>query len=309
MLEEGRRQARIHPANVGEYDLVESMHTYFDSEVLPSVLESDWVYEAASTFASDYAIECFHFIRLSGQETYSAQKNLHEINEKVKKFLKRAYQINAVPATINLSKASDFLDLLAIDKLSLKMRSEAETLHQKARDQEILQLRVTLRDIRGTYETLLPRVMYVVRRAIKEKLGLPSKPSDDKLTGISEYISWYTARVRSEHPLYPVLGELQTFYKVARNVGSHHQGLEWKPENNMVILIDKNTTLSMPLHEFQQKHRHMVYVCELGLRGILTAFCERERGSISNWLVKEYVKTFPEDFPEGEPGAVKFYPV
>ena len=149
--------------------------------------------------------------------------------------------------------------------------------------------------------------MYVVRRAIKVKLGLPPKPSDGELTGISEYISWYTARVSSGHPLYAVLGELHTFYKVARNVGSHHRGLDWKPESDEVTLTDDSTVLTMPLYEFQQKYRHIIYVCELGLRGILSAFCERERGDASNWLVKEYGKTFPEDFPEGEPGTVRFY--
>jgi hypothetical protein len=311
MLEEGRRQEEIHPANAGEYNLVRSMHTYFDSEILPLILKNDWVYKAASTFASDYAVDCFHFLRLTGQEVYTAQKNLLELNENIEDFLARAYHANAAPLAgkVDLPKASDFIDLVEIDNLPSGMRSKADTLHQQAKDLEFLQLRVTLRGIRESYETSLPRVMYVVRRAIKVKLGLSPQPSDDNLTGISEYISWYDARVRNEHPLYPVLGELHTFYKVARNVGSHHQGLEWEPESDKVILADEDTTLTIPVHKFQQKYRHIIYVCELGLRGILAAFCERERGSISNWLVKEYVKTFPEDFPEGEPGAVKFYPV
>jgi len=284
MLEEGKRQEKIHTANAGEYNLVRSMHTYFDSEVLPFILSDDWVYEAASTFVSDYAIDYFHSLRLSGQEAYNAQKNLIELNEKVKDFLARAYYADAAPlaGTVDLPKASDFLNLVEVDRLSPEMRSEAETLHERAKDHEFLQLRVTLRGIRESYETSLPRVMYVVRRAIKVKLGLPPKPSDDELTGISEYISWYTARVNSGHPLYPVLGELYTFYKVARNAGSHHRGLEWKPESDEVILADNSTVLTMPLHEFQQKYRHIIYVCELGLRGILSAFCERERGNVSN---------------------------
>jgi hypothetical protein len=309
MLEEGKRQEKIHTANAGEYNLVRSMHTYFDSEVLPSILNDDWVYEATSTFVSDYAIDCFHFLKLSGQEAFNAQKNLLELNEKVVDFLARAYHADAAPSAgiIDLPKASDFLDLVEVDRLSLEMRSEAETLYEQAKDHEFLQLRVTLRGIRESYETSLPRVMYVVRRAIKVKLGLSPQPSDDELTGISEYISWYTARVSSGHPLYPVLGELHSFYKIARNVGSHHRGLEWKPESDQVILADDNTVLTMPLHEFQQKYRCIIYVCELGLRGILSAFCERERGRVSNWLVREYVKTFPDDFPEGEPGTVRFY--
>jgi len=311
MLEEAKRQERIHTANAGEYNLVRSMHAYFDGEVLPSILQNDWVYEAASTFVSDYAIDCFHLLKLSGQEAYNVQKNLLELNEKVMDFLVRVHRADAAPlaGTIDLSKASDFLNLVEIGRLSPEMRSEAETLHEQAKDHEFLQLRVTLRGIRESYETSLPRVMYVVRRAIKVKFGLPRKPSDDELSGISEYISWYTAKVSSGHPLYPVLGELHTFYKVARNAGSHHRGLEWKPESDMVILADDTTVLPMPLHEFQQKYRHIVYVCELGLRGMLSAFCERERGEVSNWLVREYVKTFPKDFPVVEPGKVRFYPV
>ena len=37
---------------------------------------------------------------------------------------------------------------------------------------------------------------------------------------------------------------------------------------------------------------------------ILSAFCEREQGEIANWLVKEYEKTFPDDFPVDDPNRV-----
>jgi hypothetical protein len=310
MLEEGRRQEEINPVNKGEYSLVRNMHAYFDNEVLPLILSNSWVFEAALKCASDYAIDCFYFLKLGGQEAYNTQKNLLEINEKVVDFLALAYHAGAAPLAeiINLPKGSDFLELVELDKLTPEMHSEAMALHEEAKDHEILQLKVTLRGIRSSYETALPRVMYVVRRAIKVKLGLPAERSDKELTGISNYISWYTARVGSGHPLYPVLGELHSFYKVARNVGSHHRGLEWKPENNEVILADHNTVKRMPMWEFQQKYRYIIYLCELGLRGILSAFCEREQGAMSNSLVREYVKTFPEDFPEGELGRVKLYP-
>jgi hypothetical protein len=310
MLEEGKRQEEVNPVNRGEYDLVRSMHTYFDSEVLPLILSDDWMFEAASEFVSAYAADCFHFLKLSGQEAYNMQKNLLRINDEIVDFLARAHLSGAAPlaGSIDLPKASDFLDLIELDKLAPEARAKAMTLYEEARDHEILQLKATLRSIRASYETPLPRVMYVVRRAIKVKLGLPPKANDNELTGISEYISWYTARVNSDHPLYPVLGRLHGFYKVARNVGSHHRGLQWKPESNKVILENDTTVLTMPVHEFQQKYRHIIYLCELGLRGILSAFCEREQGPISNSLVKEYAKTFPDDFPEGEPGAVMFYP-
>lgn len=310
ILEEGKRQEKIHTANKGEYALVRNMHAYFDGEVLPLIVSNDWVFEAASRFAAHYAIECFHILRLSGQEVYNTQKDLLEINEGIVDFLARAYHARAAPLAgrIDLPKASNFLELVKLEKLNAQMRREALTLYERAKDHEILHLKVTLRAIQSSYETTLPRVMYVVRRAIKVKLGLHARKSDDELTGISAYMSWYIRRVNSGHPLYSVLGKLRGFYKIARNVGSHHRGLRWEPDSNEVILADENTELRMPVHEFQQKYRHLIYLCELGLRGILSAFCEREQGAVSNWLVKEYAKTFPEDFPEGEQGIVRFYP-
>ena len=309
MLEEGKRQEEIHPANKGEYALVRNIHTYFDGAVLPLIISSDWVFEAASRFAADYAIDCFHLLRLSGQEVYNTQKDLLEINEGIEHLLARACHAGAAPLAgrINLLKGSDFLELVELDKLNAKMRREARTLYGRAKDHEILQIKVTLRAIHSSYETTLPRVMYVVRRAIKVKLRLPAKKSDDELTGISAYMNWYEKRVNSGHPLYPVLGKLRSFYKIARNVGSHHRGLRWEPDSNEVILTDEKTELRMSVHEFQQKYRYLSNLCELGLRGILSAFCEREQGAVSNWLVKEYAKTFPEDFPQGEQGVVRFY--
>jgi len=38
MLEEGKRQEEIHPANKGEYALVRNIHTYFDGAVLPLMI-------------------------------------------------------------------------------------------------------------------------------------------------------------------------------------------------------------------------------------------------------------------------------
>ena len=111
MLEEGKRQEKIHTANRGEYALVQSMHGYFNNEVLPLILSNDWVFEASSKFASDYAIDCFYFLKLSGQEAYNTQKNLLNTNKRVIDFLDRAHHAGAAPSagTVYLSKASDFL--------------------------------------------------------------------------------------------------------------------------------------------------------------------------------------------------------
>jgi hypothetical protein len=208
-----------------------------------------------------------------------------------------------------LIKASDFFELLDPNSMTKGKLAKAVQLRQRAEEHEALQVLVTLRGIRDCYETPLPRIMFVIRRAIKVQLGISKKDSDDELTGISQCMDWYEARITPGHALYPVFGRLCDFYSVARNVGSHHEGLKWNPGSNEVILPDKRKVpLTMPVYEFQQKFRHLVYLCELGFRGMLSAFCERERGSRSKELVQKYVETFPEDFPPGEEGTVMFYP-
>jgi len=310
MLEEGKRQERVDAANRGEYAIVKNMHAYFDKEVLPLILRDDWVFEAAERFASDFALDCFQHLKVSGRESYETQKALLEIKEKITDFLARAYLDGSAPRAgkVDLVKASDFFELLNLDSLTKAELAEAVELRQQAEEHEALQVFVTLRGIRDCYETPLPRIMYVVRRAIKVKKGLSAKASDAELTGISELMDWYEVQIDPAHALYPVFGRLRDFYNVARNVGSHHKGLEWDSVNNEVVLPDRRIVLTVPVHEFQQKYRHLVYICELGLRGMLSAFCERERGSISKKLVQQYVKTFAKNFPVGEEGVVKFYP-
>jgi hypothetical protein len=95
------------------------------------------------------------------------------------------------------------------------------------------------------------------------------------------------------HDLYPALGYLASFYNVARNVGSHHRGLAWEPATNEVVLPDRKKTLRLHVHEFQQRYRYLaVYLCDYGMRGILSAFCKREQGSVSEMLLSEYEKIF-----------------
>ena len=144
---------------------------------------------------------------------------------------------------------------------------------------------------------------------MKVALGLPWKRSDDMLLSPSDYINWYIDHVDDSHPFYCVLGDGEEFYKVARNVGSHHIGLKWEPGSNIVVLQDRNNTLSIHVHKFQQWYRYLVHFCDLGVRGILAAFCEGEHGPISNKLVEEYNKTFPSDWRDGERGILVPYSV
>lgn len=307
MLEGAKRQEEIDPTNKGEYAVAQNMHTYFDSKILPLIVSNDWVFEAASRFASEFAIDCLQYLRLGNSEVYNTQKSLLEIKARVKGFVLRAHKAGVLRATetISLIKASDFYDMMDHSRLNRRMRGEAATLYEQAQDQELILLKVTLRAIRDIYETVLPRVMYVVRRAIKMDLGLTPKKSDEKLMGISESVNFYNHYIDSHHPLCPVLGKLYDFYRVARNAGNHHLGLKWESEKNGVVLQDLNAPpLRVPLHEFQQRYRYLVYLNEFGVRGILSAFSERERGTVSYNLAKEYVKIFPEDFPVDDPEGI-----
>jgi hypothetical protein len=298
------------PANLGEHQLACGIHDCFSDEVLPLIVRDDWVFEAAATFASEYARDCFLNLHLGGTEVYRTQQQLVEIKEQVVDFVARvaiAYP-SLLPPELAMTKPSDFTELMDINRLDKGRRSEAKALYELCRDHERLQVEVVLRSIRGCYETTLPRVMYVIRRAMKVTLGLPPKPSDNTLTGISDYMDWYERRVSSTHALYPIFGRLRSFYTVARNCASHHQGLTWKPESDEVVLRDRHNVVSVHVDQLMQRHRYLVvYLCDYGLRGILSAFCERERGPVAKMLVLEYCKTFPENFPAGEQARVRFY--
>ncbi len=142
MIEEAKRQEEIHSANKGEYALVQDMHAYFSNEVLPLIVSNEWMFEAATKFAREYAIECFHFLRLSGWEVYATQKELLRLNDEVVEFLAQAFLAGAAPLAgeIDLPKASDFMGLLDLEKLTGETRQRAMELYEKARDHEILQL-------------------------------------------------------------------------------------------------------------------------------------------------------------------------
>lgn len=310
ILEEGRRQERQLEANKGEYALVKSMHDFFSEEVMPLILSDDWVYKSATKFAEDYAADCFLLLRSTGNEIYQTQIKTEALKEEVLELIAKAFGEDCLSLgeDTELEKMSNFKSLIEYDRLSPQTRAMVNDLYARTVDHEQLHIWVALRSIRDLYEISLPRIMFVIRRAMKITSNKPPKISDDNLSSISDYISWYSSSVSEDHPLYPVLGELGSFYKVARNVASHHQGFTWLPEKNLIILEDQSDRIEVDLTTYLQKHRYLVHLCELGVRGILAAFCEREQGPIANKLVTEYAKTFPEDWDGGEKGKVEFYP-
>lgn len=95
ILEEGKRQEDIHSANKGEFKLVEAMHRFFIDVVIPLIIQDDWVFDGASRFASEYALDCFDQLRLGGREVYEAQERLISMNQRVEDFLARAYLVGA----------------------------------------------------------------------------------------------------------------------------------------------------------------------------------------------------------------------
>jgi hypothetical protein len=309
ILDGAKRQEKIHPSNKGEYAIASLAHMFFDLHVLRLIRTNNWVYESAQTFAEDYSDDCFRYLKTAAIEVYRTQENLITINKKVKNLIDRINNEGAFKneGEINLVKASDFYELVDFSKLNKEMQNKTNALHEEAIEQEDTHVWVTLRTMRDLYEIILPKVMYVVRRAIKVMDNIQVTSNDNVLSGISSYLDWYESKVKKSHALYPVLHKLRPFYKVARNVASHHEGFHWDSVKNIVILEDKSTKLRLHVHEFQQNYRHLLYLCDLGVRGILSAFCGRDKGELSNELARKYARTFPENFPEGLPGRVKFY--
>jgi len=303
ILQEGRRQEEIHAATRGEYAVTERIHGYFDAAVMPLIITDDWVFEAAGRFASQYAFDCFRYLRLAKEEFLRLQERLLQLNSDIVDFVARVYVSRALTndavsildgQDMLLTKESDLLSLVDLDKLSKEMRSEALDLSAQAQDHEPLQLLASVRGIRDAYETTLPRLMYAVRRAMKVELGLPRSASDSKLLNPSESLGWYAVHLPTEHTLHPLLVDFADFYKTVRNVGNHHEGFSWHPATNEVWLADSRRPLmKAPLYDFQQRYRYLaVYLCDYGVRGVLAAYCEREQGPISDMLLREYDKIF-----------------
>ncbi|NLF01472.1 MAG: hypothetical protein GX601_10900 [Anaerolineales bacterium] len=306
---EARRQERVDPANLGEHKLASDIHAYFVNQIIPMVLQNDRVYEAASALVTQHADSYLQRLRESGRSAFEAQTGLRELWQKVIGFL-QTLPPKALPgATVSLMKPSDFMKLVKFDELSSRAQAEANSLCRWAQDQEWYHLNVTLGKIADTYEMGLPRVMFVVQRAMKVQSGRAPKNTDGELLAPACYIDWFSSSAGDGHPLYPILGDhgLVEFYRVARNVANHHKGLEWEPGTDQVGLKDRGTTLAVHVQAFQQRERYLVYICDYGLRAIWSAFCEREKGAISDDLFDKYNNTFPKDFPSGEGARVRYY--
>lgn len=310
ILDEGKRQEAQLKANAGEFKINRGMFIFFSEIVIPLIKSDDWVYDAALRFASDFALDCFNIDRLTGNEISQSQNKISKLKGEVQEIVhdaKKAGYLKYFIGPIELEKASDFKSLLLIKKMNRLWRTRVEELYARVTDEENLGMLSVLRAIRDTYEINLPRIMFVVKRAIKVADNIPKKTSDNLLVGISEDMSWYERYLTKDHPLFPVLGYISSFYKPARNVANHHKGFTWVPEENIIVLEDESRVVRITSIEYVHKMRYLIYLCEFGLRGILSGFCEREHGKMSNNLVVEYNKIFTEDNENEEKVKVIFY--
>lgn len=309
LLEEAKRQENIDIHNRGEYAIAESIHTYFIHEVMPLVRQNDWVFESALKLATDHIDAYFMDLLLTGKQTYDNQKNLHILKKDVSTFVKKHASRELSGETVDLTKMSDFITVIELEKLNRRVREKAINLQERVKDHEEMQLNIILRSIRNLYEMGFPRIMYVLRRVMKVRQGLRPKDSDNTLLQPADYLAWYKDHSNVQHPFHAILGNtrITDFYKAARNVASHQQGLIWQPENDTVVLPDRRKTIKTHMRDFHQRYRYLIYLSDYGLRGIFSAFCEREHGEISDRLLEKYEKTFPIDFPVGETGKIKYY--
>jgi hypothetical protein len=312
LIQEADRQESMHSANLGERKIAEEIFDFFSTRICPRIEQNDWVFEGARIFADTYVAQYFRTLRLSGEQAVRYQIQLHGTNKAVVEMLATLASRGKAPMAgeIDLTKGSDFVDLILMDQLDDELRQEVQDLHERVVRHEELQLNLTLRLIRDMYEIALPRVMFVVRRALKQASHLKPTATDDRLLDSPNYVDWFSTHVSPEGAVYEIIAgeELRSFYRVARNVASHHKGLRWLPEENLVVLKDRNKPpLEVAVHQFQQRYRYLQYFCDYGVRGILASFCGRERGELSDRVSRDYEATFPSEMPNRAPRVVKPY--
>lgn len=309
LLDESKRQEKIDVHNHGEYAIALEIYKYFMNDVMPLIKQNDWVFNGVSILVTDYIDAYFKRIRLAGKQAYDHQMYLQKLKEEVSAFLKKHASTRLAGDSLDLIKMSDFVSVIELESLSRKKYVEAIDLYERVKDHEEIQLNILLQNIGDAYEMGFPRIMFVIRLVMKVSQGLHPKDSDNYLFQPSDYIQWYKDHLIIQHPLQSLLTNLKLieFYKVARNVANHHLGLNWQPESNLIILQDKKRKLKVNVREFHQNYRCLIYLCDYGLRGVFSAFCERDRSEISNQLFLQYNKTYPKNFPHDKEGLIKFY--
>ena len=172
------------------------------------------------------------------------------------------------------------------------MKLKANLLYDETLDLEHLYVNVVCQAIQAMYEKALPRMFYVVRRALKVKMELEPSIDDEALQDTSRYLNWCYQHLPEPHVLQKALVKHRNFYRIVRNVDSHKNGPKWLSEANSVYLPDKKEQITVDITEYSKRYRYLMYFCEIGARGILAAFCDREQGAISNGVMHSYIKIY-----------------
>lgn len=310
LLIEAKRQESLDPANAGEEVIAARIYEYIDNIVIPLILGDDTIFNFVSSLVTDYSEAYFNTIGLTAREAYRTQKSLLSLKSEVSIFLKINASQQYRGMELDLQKISDFVKFIDLEKIDNHLRMEADRLYNRARDHEKAQLTVTMRTIRDNYELGLPRLMFVIRPILLQSIGKSTEILAQKLLQPSDYIN-NTFRVKADpnHPFWPVIGDedLVLFYRLCRNTASHHTGHEWDPDQNIVILRDGKNILPIHIREFHQRSRFLVYLTDYCLRGLFSAFCEVDKGSLSDDLLDRYNKTFPSDFLSDEQANISYY--
>lgn len=292
MLVEALRQENIHTANAGELTVAQNFYNHLTKQVVPCIQSQDWVFDAASRFADEFAETCFDTWERTGREATLARRRLDNANKQVVDLIARLHRrgaISVVTDKIDLVKASDFIHYVDLDILPPSRRREVQQVHEQVSRFEKQYLKTTNMIIREDYAKVLPRVMYVIQRVIQIELHLPKKKGFSELHDIGDWLSWYRNYINEAHSLFPVLGFLEDLYKVARDVESHEKEIEWRPKSDEIHLPSERNPQTIGLHIYQQKYRHLIYLLEMGMCAILAAYCERKRSENCNQLAKDYV--------------------
>lgn len=309
--QEATRQEEINAANHGELKLATRIMDLVDQSVGDHISTSDWLFEGCLRFANELAPEYFDSLLLNAERVVRYQKQLHSLNDKVLDMLAKLKIKGKAPGagSQDLVKASDFVYFIEMSKLDQEEEMEVTQLLDDVIEHETLQMKLTLHGIADMYEIGFPRVMFVLRRALKVQHGWQSAASDERVLPPSSYLDWISRKLPSTHVLMEYFGadRPSTFYKTSRNVASHHRSLRFDRERNSIVLPDDKHSLEVPLYEFQQRYRYLNYLVDYGVRGILYHFALRDSGEAATRVCKHYERTFPRNLPELATRAVKPY--
>lgn len=292
MFQEVQRQKSQDPFHQLESENGKDLFFFFMEDVLPLIKSDPWVFEAAERFALEFAEEYFIMLRLLKVE--EAQEKLERIKGEVTEFIKLSVSPQFTSKDIKLVKPSDFNNIIEPSKLSDEMQRKAEQLYFRALDLEYLYVHTISQAVQTLYEKGFPRVFYVVNRALKVQRNSKRKPKfDNHLRDPHDYLNWCEQQLEKNHILHKLFVSQRNFYKITRNVASHKFGPKWLSQSNQVHLPDRDNPNTIEnIDKFAERYRYLMYFCEIGTRGVLAIFCDRDRGAASNHIKDKYMKIY-----------------